>query len=469
MIITDSGPLEPANQNEPLVVMGAGLVGSLLTLYLARRGHPVQVFERLPDPRQQGLAGGRSINLALSDRGWRGLAGVGVADDIRQVGIPMYRRVMHDGAGALTFQPYGQENQAIYSINRGSLNVALLNLIAQEPRVQVTFGQKLTQLDMPGRRLHLQDVASHREYEVAYERLFGADGAFSAVRGALQRLDRTDYSQQYLEYGYKELTLAAGVGGSWQIEKNALHIWPRGNFLMIALPNLDGSFNATLFFPYEGDKSFAALQTPADVTAFFQVTFPDAVPLMPQLTDEFFDHPTGSLVTIRCFPWAYHDSVLLLGDAAHAILPFYGQGMNAGFEDCTVLNQLLEQHGEANWDRVLNEFEHQRKPNTDAMADLALHNFVEMRDRVADPRFLLQKRIESKIAAQYPGQWVPLYSRVTFSPDTSYADAWAAGQRQEAIMTRVMPLITNEVDFEKPEVQALIEQQLNRPATRTSC
>ena len=441
---------------EPLVIMGAGLVGSLLALYLARRGHPVQVFERLPDPRRQGLLGGRSINLALSDRGWRALAGVGVADDIRQVGIPMYRRVIHDGQGNLTFQPYGQDNQAIYSVNRGSLNCALLDLAEQEASVQITFGQKLTQLDLPGRRLHLQDVASGHEHDVAYERLFGADGAFSAVRAALQRTDRTDYSQQYLEYGYKELTIAAGLAGAWQLEKNALHIWPRGNFLMIALPNLDGSFNATLFFPYEGDKSFAALQTPADVASFFAATFPDAVPLMPQLTEEFFDHPTGSLVTIRCFPWAYRDTVLLLGDAAHAIVPFYGQGMNAGFEDCTVLNQLLEQHGEANWDRVMDEFEHQRKPNTEAMADLALYNFVEMRDRVADPRFLLQKRIEAKIAAQYPNKWLPLYSRVTFSPDTSYAEAWAAGQRQEAIMQQLMPLIQAEGDYESAEVQALV-------------
>jgi len=446
---------------EPLVIMGAGLVGSLLALYLARRGHPVQVFERLPDPRQQGLLGGRSINLALSDRGWRGLAGVGVAEDIRQVGIPMYRRVMHDGQGHLTVQPYGQDNQAIYSINRGSLNCTLLDLAEKEPQVQITFGQKLTQLDLPGRRLHLQDVASGHAHDVAYERLFGADGAFSAVRAALQRTDRTDYSQQYLEYGYKELTIAAGPAGAWQLEKNALHIWPRGNFLMIALPNLDGSFNATLFFPYEGDKSFAALQTPAAVASFFAATFPDAVPLMPQLTEEFFDHPTGSLVTIRCFPWAYRDTVLLLGDAAHAIVPFYGQGMNAGFEDCTVLNQLLEQHGEANWDRVMDEFEHQRKPNTDAMADLALYNFVEMRDRVADPRFLLQKKIEGKISAQYPGQWVPLYSRVTFSPDTSYAEAWAAGQRQEAIMQRLMPLIQVEADYEQPAVQALLAKELS--------
>ena len=448
--------------------MGAGLVGTLLALYLARRGHPVQVFERLPDPRRQELLGGRSINLALSDRGWRALAGVGVADDIRQVGIPMYRRVIHDAHGELTFQPYGQENQAIYSINRGSLNCTLLDLAEQEASVHITFGQKLTQLDLPGRRLHLQDVASGHAYDVAYERLFGVDGAFSAVRSALQRTDRTNYSQQYLEYGYKELTIAAGLAGSWQLEKNALHIWPRGNFLMIALPNLDGSFNATLFFPYEGAKSFAALQTPADVAAFFAATFPDAVPLMPQLTEEFFDHPTSSLVTIRCFPWAYRDTVLLLGDAAHAIVPFYGQGMNAGFEDCTVLNQLLDQLGESNWPAVMAAFENQRKPNTDAMADLALYNFVEMRDRVADPRFLLQKRIESRIAAQYPGQWVPLYSRVTFSPDTPYAEAWAAGQRQEAIMAQLMPHIEQEGDYEHPEVQALVKSIISEWRAATS-
>ena len=451
----------PIPANEPLAIMGAGLIGTLLALYLARRGHPVHLFEHLPDPRQQALAGGRSINLALSDRGWRGLAGVGVADDIRQVGIPMYRRVMHDGQGNLTHQPYGQENQAIYSINRGSLNRTLLDLAEADPLVEITFNQRLVSLDLPQRRLHLRDMLSKREYDVGYERLFGADGAFSAVRAALQRTDRTDYSQQYLEYGYKELTIAAGANGTWQLEKNALHIWPRGNFLMIALPNLDGSFNATLFFPYEGSESFATLATPAEVQAFFERTFPDAVPLMPQLTEEFFDHPTGSLVTIRCFPWAYRDTVLLLGDAAHAIVPFYGQGMNAGFEDCTVLNRLLEEHGETSWPTVMRAFQQQRKPNTDAMADLALYNFVEMRDRVADPRFLLQKRIEGKIAQQYPGQWVPLYSRVTFSPDTSYAEAWAAGQRQEAIMQQLMPAIQTEADYDKPEVQAMVKARMS--------
>ena len=447
----------PPSAAEPLTVMGAGLVGSLLSLYLARRGHPVTVFERRGDPRREGFQEGRSINLALSDRGWRALEGVGVADDIRQVGIAMSRRVMHAPDGTLTEQPYGAAGQAIYSVNRGHLNRTLLDLADAHANVRVQFNQQCLHLDLKQQQIRLLDTAAHVEHTERYSRLFGTDGAFSAVRGALQRTDRYDYSQDYLDYGYKELSLVAGPGGAWQLEKHALHIWPRGNYLLIALPNLDGSFNATLFFPYEGPESFAALQTPAQVTDFFGRVFPDAVPLMPDLTEEFFSHPTGSLVTIRCFPWKYDDDVLLLGDASHAIVPFYGQGMNAGFEDCTVLNELLDQHGDQDWPTVFQAFQTQRKPNTDAMADLAVYNFVEMRDRVADPRFLLQKRIEAKIAAQHPGRWLPLYAQVTFS-HTPYAQAWAAGQRQDAIMARLMPLIQAEGDFEKPEVQALLAE-----------
>ena len=452
-----TAPLLPAA--EPLTVMGAGLVGSLLSLYLARRGHPVQVFERRADPRRAGFQEGRSINLALSDRGWRALEGVGVDDDIRQVGIPMTDRVMHDGQGNLTRQPYGQDGQAIYSVNRGHLNRRLLDLAEAQPNVRLNFGQQCLHIDLKKQQLHLLDTATQQEHTEPYTRLFGTDGAFSAVRGALQKTDRYDYSQDYLEYGYKELTIEAGPGGAWQLEKNALHIWPRGQYLMIALPNLDGSFNCTLFFPYEGAESFAALQTPADVTAFFTRVFPDAVPLMPALEREFFEHPTGSLVTIRCYPWTYNDDVLLLGDASHAIVPFYGQGMNAGFEDCSVLNALLDQHGDADWPTIFSEFQAQRKPNTDAMADLALYNFTEMRDRVADPRFLLQKKLEAKIASQYPGRWTPLYSQVTFS-HTPYAEAWAAGQRQDAIMARIMPHVQTEADFDQPAVQERVQQEM---------
>ena len=444
---------------EPVTVMGAGLVGSLLSLYLARRGHRVQVFERRADPRRTGAPEGRSINLALSDRGWRALEGVGIADDIRQVGIPMTGRMMHDVQGELTYQPYGQAGQAIYSVNRGHLNRRLLDLAEAEPGVQVQFDQQCLGLDLRHQTLHLLDTATQHEQTVPYHRLFGTDGAFSAVRSTLQRTDRYDYSQDFLDYGYKELTIEAGPGGTWALEKNALHIWPRGQYLMIALPNLDGSFNATLFFPFEGPESFAALRTPAEVTAFFGRVFPDAVPLMPELATEFFAHPTGSLVTIRCYPWKYNDDILLLGDASHAIVPFYGQGMNAGFEDCTVLNQLLDEHGDAAWPTVFTAFQASRKPNTDAMADLAIYNFVEMRDRVADPRFLLQKKIEAKIASQFPGRWTPLYSQVTFSA-TPYAEAWAAGQRQDAIMAGLMPHIQTEADFERPDVQALLRQQL---------
>ena len=444
---------------ERLTVMGAGLVGSLLSLYLARRGHAVEIFERRGDPRRAGFQEGRSINLALSDRGWKALGGVGVANDIRQVGIPMSGRVMHDVHGTLTRQPYGHDGQAIYSVNRGHLNRRLLDLAEGQTGVTFNFGQQCLGIDLKAKALHLRDTATGQEHTAPYSRLFGTDGAFSAVRSALQRTDRFDYSQDFLDYGYKELTIAAGPGGAWQLEKNALHIWPRGQYLMIALPNLDGSFNATLYLPYEGPESFAALQTPAEVTAFFERVFSDAVPLMPALVEEFFTHPTSSLLTVKCFPWKYDDDVLLLGDAAHAIVPFYGQGMNAGFEDCTVLNALFDAHGDTAWATIFAEFQALRKPNNDAMADLALYNFVEMRDRVADPGFLLQKKIEAKISAHFPGQWVPLYSQVTFS-DTPYAEAWAAGQRQDAIMARLMPHLQAEADYDQPAVQALVQQEM---------
>ncbi|MCR5887947.1 FAD-dependent monooxygenase [Hymenobacter sp. J193] len=451
-------PATVATPETSLTILGGGLVGSLLALYLARRGFPVQVLERRPDPRRAGPIEGRSINLALSDRGWRALEGVGIAEEIRQVGIPMYGRVMHDQQGQLTSQPYGTKDQAIYSVSRAGLNRTLLDLVEQQPGVQVRFEQQCLNVDVRNHVLELRDVPTDSVYKQAYSRLFGADGAYSAVRGALQKTDRFDYSQSYLEYGYKELNIAAGPDGSWQLEKHALHIWPRGQYMMIALPNLDGTFTCTLFFPYEGPHSFAALQTPAQVAAFFQEVFPDAAPLMPELTEDFFQNPTGSLVTVRCFPWSYQDSVLLLGDAAHAIVPFYGQGMNAGFEDCTILNQLLGEQ-DHDWLAVFDTFARQRKPNTDAMAEMAVYNFEEMRDRVADPRFLLQKKIESKISAQYPDQWVPLYPQVTFS-HTPYAEAWADGQRQDQIMARLMPHIHSEADYDQPEVQALVAQEM---------
>lgn len=443
--------------------MGAGLVGSLLSLYLAKRGYRVEVYERRPDIRKAGAAGGRSINLALSDRGWRALEGVGIGDEIRQVAIPMYRRVMHDVQGNLSYQSYGLTGrEAIWSVSRGGLNQTLLDLCERQPNIRLHFEQQCLNVDLPNRLLEMRDLAHGHHYELAAERLIGTDGAFSAVRTAMTKTDRFDYSQDYLDYGYKELTIAPGAGGTWVIEKEALHIWPRGQYMMIALPNIDGSFTCTLFFPYEGADSFATLTTPEAVREFFGRVFPDVVPLMPELTDDFFHNPTGSLATFRCFPWTYGDQVLLVGDSAHGVVPFFGQGMNAGFEDCRELNELLDAHGDDHWAQVVHLFERQRKPNADAIATLALENFIEMRDRVADPRFLLRKKIEARLTTDHPDWWLPLYTQVTFSPETPYAEALANGRRQEAIMSRVMPLIETEADYDRPDVQEAIRREVGK-------
>lgn len=456
MAFSAAAPETSATQ--PLTIVGGGLVGSLLALYLARRGYQVEVYERRPDPRLGGAAEGRSINLALSDRGWLALGGVEVLEQVQQVALPLYKRAMHDRQGQLTYQPYGKENQAIYSVSRIGLNCTLLDIAEAHPNIRLHFNQQCAEVDLRRRQLTLLDTVARTEQTVSYQRLFGTDGAFSAVRGAMQKTERFNYAQSYLEYGYKELHIDPAVGGGWQLDNAALHIWPRGQYMMIALPNLDGSFTCTLFFPYEGSPSFAELQTPAQVQAFFEDVFPDVVPLMPTLVDDFFQNPTSALVTIRCYPWSYHDEVVLIGDAAHAIVPFYGQGMNAGFEDCTVLDRLLTEFGD-DWATVFDHFQRRRKPDADAMADLAVYNFEEMRDRVADPRFLLQKKIESKIAAQYPDQWLPLYSQVTFS-HTPYAEALASGNRQERIMQQLMPHIHTEADYDTPAVQALVQQEM---------
>ncbi|PSR56309.1 kynurenine 3-monooxygenase [Adhaeribacter arboris] len=445
-------------ENRRITIMGAGLVGSLLSLYLAKKGYQIDVYERRNDLRQNYVEFGRSINLALSDRGWKALEGVGIADEIRKVAIPMYGRMMHDLQGQLSYQPYGKENQAIYSVSRGGLNVTLMDLVDQNPNIQLHFNQQCLHVDLAANELEMLNTATQEHYTIKTPRLFGADGAYSMVRYALQKTERYEYSQTYLEYGYKELRIAPDPDGEWALEKNALHIWPRGSYMMIALPNLDGSFTCTLFFPYEGDVSFNSLQTETDIQDFFGKIFPDALPLMPDLVADFFENPTGSLVTIKCFPWSLQDKVVLLGDAAHAIVPFYGQGMNAGFEDCTVLNQLMDEHGD-NWQTIFRTFQEVRKPNTDAMAELAIQNFIEMRDLVADPRFLLRKKIESKINAQFPEKWLPLYTMVTYT-HLPYSLALETGKRQDKIMKKLMKHIKQESDYDKPEVQQLVQRLL---------
>jgi len=444
---------------QSITLIGAGLVGSLLSIYLKKRGHEVSVYERRPDMRKNRISAGKSINLALSDRGWRGLDGVGISDEIRKVAIPMKGRMIHHLDSSTVFQPYGKAGQAIYSVSRGGLNCVLMDL-AEQHGAKLFFNERCTQVDLANATAHFENFETKKISEVKSDRIFGTDGAFSAARLQMQlSTDRFNYQQFYLEHGYKELVIPPTASGDFAMEPNALHIWPRGQFMLIALPNLDKTFTCTLFFPFEGPVSFAALDTHEKMLEFFNKTFPDAVKLMPTLEHDYFHNPTSSLVTVKCSPWTYGDKLALVGDAAHAIVPFYGQGMNCGFEDCVVLDGLIEKHKE-NWMEVFNEFQSLRKPDGDAIADLAVGNFVEMRDKTADPKFLLQKKIEARFSEKHPELWIPLYSMVTYSPHIRYSTALSEGQKQEAIMQKIMRLPDIEKKWDSEEVEQAILREL---------
>jgi kynurenine 3-monooxygenase len=444
--------------NKRIAIVGAGLVGSLWAVYMARKGYTVKLFDRRPDIRKMRVVQGKSINLALSDRGWRGLEGAGIHDEISKVALPMTGRLMHALDGTLTYQPYGKDGQAIYSVSRGVLNQTLLDCADKYDHVELAFDLRCTDVDLDNTTLHFYDEVNHKEVTEKFDHIFGTDGAFSAVRTRMTKQDRFDYSQTYLDHGYKELEIPANEDGSHRMRKDCLHIWPRGEFMMIALPNLDGSFTCTLFIPFEGENSLENLKKPEAVTAFFHKHFPDAVAMMPELTDDFFANPNASLVMTKCYPWNYQDTVCLLGDAAHAIVPFYGQGMNAGFEDCTVMSQMM---GEYNNDfaKIFPEFTKARKPAGDAILELALRNYIEMRDLTADPVFLLQKKIEGRFSTKHPDKWIPLYSQVTFS-HIPYQDALKNGDKQQRIMDKIMALPDIESKWDSDEVEQLILEQL---------
>ncbi len=437
-----------------ITIIGAGLVGSLLSIYLAKRGNKVSIYERRSDMRKETMIAGRSINLALSDRGIRALEEVGIMDEIRKIAIPMNGRQMHSIDGSNPYQAYGKEGQYINSVSRGELNKKLMDL-AEENGVEIFFNQKCNSIDFKKNEITFEDNNSQLVTRNP-DLIFGSDGAYSAARLTHQlQHDRFQYDQYYIDFGYKELNIPAGENETFLLEKNALHIWPRGNYMLIALPNIDGSFTCTLFFPFEGDPSFKSLDTKEKVRSFFDTTFSDASTLMPTLEDDFFNNPTSSLITVKCFPWIREDKFALIGDAAHAIVPFFGQGMNCGFEDCSVLNGLIDKHQE-NWEAILSEYQTLRKPDADAIATLALNNFVEMRDKVGDPTFLLQKKIEAKFSAKYPGKWLPAYAQVTFSPDIRYSDALKNGTRQEAIMQKVMAFPGIEDKWQSEEIEKMI-------------
>jgi kynurenine 3-monooxygenase len=420
-----------------IVIVGGGLAGSLLAVYLGRAGYTVDVYEMRGDLRREVMGGGRSINLALSHRGIEALRRVDLADRVLSTAVAMPGRMIHSPQGSLSFQPYGRDpSQAIHSVSRGGLNAVLLDAADACPAVQLHFHQKCTGMDLDEGRLHFLDTTDNSEHTVTADVVFSADGAFSAVRGALQKRDRFDFSQQYLEHGYKELSIPPAADGSFRLERNALHIWPRRSFMMIALPNADGSFTCTLFWPFVGPVSFEAVQTKDDLLRIFREQFPDALPHMPTLVEDYFANPTSSLATIRCGPWHVKGRVCLLGDAAHAVVPFYGQGMNAAFEDVLVLGGLLEQH-QGDWARLFAELYNRRKRDVDTLADLAIQNFKEMRDHTGSKLFLLKKRTETMLAKLFPGWFLPLYTMVTFTR-MPYHQAVRRARRQNRIVVVIV-------------------------------
>jgi kynurenine 3-monooxygenase len=432
-----------------IAIIGSGLVGSLLSIYLRKYGHDITVFDRRPDIRNIKFSG-RSINLAMSNRGWTALRAVGIEEEIKKIGIPLDKRAMHVVGQPEYYQKYGNEGEAIWSISRGVLNKKMIDL-AEEAGVNFRFDEKVWDVDLPDAKIYTGETEKGEWTEYKYDIIFGCDGAFSRVRHKMQRRSSFDYSQDFIDVGYKELTIPANADGTHKLDKYSFHIWPRGKFMLIAMPNLDGSFTCTLFMPFEGAVSFDNIKTKSQAKAFFTTYFPNVMQVMNDLMDDFFRNPTSAMVTMKCYPWTYWDKVALVGDSAHAVVPFYGQGMNAGFEDIYVLNQLIEHH-KNDWETIFSEYQLSRKPNADAIAELSYRNFMEMSSKTADSNFLLQKKIEKRFASKYPEKWIPAYSRVTFS-NRPYTEALAIGDAQEELMQQVMKLPNIEALWDSEQVE----------------
>lgn len=421
---------------EKITLVGGGLAGSLLSIYLAKRGYDVHLYERRPDMRDGKYEGGRSINLALSLRGITALERVGLDKEVLDISIPMAGRMMHDTQGNTAYQPYGKDGQNIYSVSRSQLNIRLLQLADKYPNITMYFNHRCIEADIKTNETVFLTEHGEKVQDKA-DVIIATDGAFSAVRSAMMHQPRFSYSQTYEDYGYKELEIVPDEKGNFQLDKNCLHIWPRKSFMMIALPNPGGNFTCTLFMPFDGNPGIDQLKTDLEIKQFFQEHFSDAVPLMPGLVEDYQNNPTGMLVTVRCYPWA-KNQVALLGDAAHAVVPFYGQGMNCSFEDCLVLDNLIgEGRPTDSWTEILHRYELKRKPNADAIANLALQNFVEMRDLVGSPAFLHRKKVEHALSTHYPDKFTSQYERTTFST-RDYAEAWEYGGKNDKVLDAII-------------------------------
>lgn len=418
---------------EKVLVIGAGLSGTLLAIRLAQKGMDVTLVEKRSDIRKLEFVGGRSINLALSDRGLKALRMVDLEDEILDQCIPMLGRRIHPlGGEEFTSSYSGREGKYINSVSRGGLNIALLNKAETFENLNTIFDAPCLGVDLKNDSANFLNEDNGSTFEIKADYIFGTDGSNSSVRKSMFEQShklRFSYSQSYLSHSYKELIIPPAKGGGFRIEKNALHIWPRGGYMLIALPNLDGSFTVTLFLAHKGENSFELLQTGEDVIRFFETNFPDALPHMPTLVNDFFSNPTGLLATIKCDPWSAGDKVLLMGDAAHAIVPFYGQGMNASFEDVVVFDEMLEKFGD-DIKKTISVYDSHRKIDTDAIADLAIDNFYEMRDHVANEVFQRKRKIEMQLEKTFEG-YQSKYSMVTFNEHIPYSDAMNMGRKQD--------------------------------------
>lgn len=462
---------------QKIIIIGAGLAGSLLSIYLARRGFDVEVYEARGDMRQIEMSAGRSINLALSDRGIAALREVGMDEYMLKEAVPMFGRMIHPVEGETKLLRYsGREGEYINSVSRGGLNIALINEADKYAESKFFFDRRCVDFDCRTGEALIENTETHEKFTVKGDTLIATDGAGSVVRQAMMNggVPRFNYQQSWLEHGYKELHIPPGANGDFQMEKNALHIWARHAFMMIALPNFDASFTCTLFLAHNdgsprvskggrfiesdfalaharasaSEPNFEQLKDEKSLMEFFEQNFPDAISLMPTLAEDFFTNPTGNLGTVKCFPWNVGGKALLLGDAAHAMVPFYGQGMNCAFEDCRVLDSIIEKHGMGDWETVFTEFALQRKPNADAICDLAEENFYEMRDAVADPVFQKKRQLETRLEQTFP-DYFSKYSMVTFREDLPYAVAKEKGNAQDNFLMRLCTEIedVNKIDL----------------------
>ena len=440
---------------ERICVVGAGLVGSLVSSYLAREGYDVHLFDRQVDPRRGRRTSGRSINLTICERGFAALDRVGAGDRVREISVPCYGRYIHSVDGTVEYQPYGNRREAIHSVARNELNDVLVDLALAQPGIHVHFEEKCLEVDLGTPEVIFQSLRTDEVTRFRADRLFGADGANSRVRAAMQLVPGFRQRQEFFEQAYKEISVPSTAAGDWALPADAIHIWPRRHYMLIGFPNRDRTFTFALHMPFEGEPSFASIRTPESLLELFRRSFPDALPYVPNLVEDYFGRPESKMITVRCAPWLYEDKVALIGDAAHAIVPSYGQGANCGFEDCSVLYDCLK-GAEGDWGRALRDYEASRKPNADAIADLALEHFHELRDFVGSSEFLLRKELERWVNELYPDRYAPLYSLISFT-NVPYAEAMRQDREQRTLVDRLLAVPGVREKLGRPEIREMVD------------